>query len=119
MAHILVVDDDIQIRRLVGRMLQIMGHEVDLVENGAVALDVLSETEIDLVISDIYMPIMDGHTLFSTMRDRGFVQPFIFLSGHMTENSHAVLRADAFVGKPFTFADLIEAVDGVLSRVPV
>ena len=119
MAHILVVDDDVEIRRLVGRMLQIKGYKVDLAENGAVALDILSETEVDLVISDICMPIVDGHALFSKMRAQGHVQPFIFISGHVTEESQDVLDADAFIGKPFTFAELVKAVDGVLGRVPV
>lgn len=119
MAHILVVDDDVEIRRLVGRMLQIKGSEVDLAENGAVALDILGDTEVDLVVSDICMPIMDGHVLLSKMRAQGHMQPFIFMSGHKTADSQDVLGADAFIGKPFTFADLINVVDGVLHRVPV
>jgi len=117
MAHILVVDDDLEIRRLVARMLQIQGHKVVQAGNGADALDV-NLSEIDLVVSDLCMPVMDGHALFFELRQRGLLLPFIFISGHATDNTEAVLAADAFLPKPFTFADLIKTVDGVLGRVP-
>ena len=75
-------------------------------------------SEIDLIVSDLRMPIMDGYTLFTTLRERRFLQPFIIVSGHATEHTDAVLAADAFLPKPFAFSDLVKTVEGVLARVP-
>lgn len=118
MAHILVVDDDFEIRRLVARMLQIQGHEAVLAGNGADALEVVGNQKIDLIVSDLRMPVMDGQVLFTKLRAQGYLQPFIFISGHATEDTEAVIEADAFLAKPFTFADLVKTVEEVLTRVP-
>ena len=91
---------------------------VCLAENGADALAVLADVDVDLVVSDLNMPVMDGQTLLAEMRSGGYTPLLMLISGHATPESEIVLAADAFLPKPFTFADLVETAEGLLERVP-
>ena len=62
MFHILVVEDDSKLRHLFCTVLRKLGYTCTEAENGQAAIDVLDNTYIDLIISDIMMPVMDGYS---------------------------------------------------------
>jgi CheY-like chemotaxis protein len=68
MAHILVVDDELEIRELIKAALELDGHTTDLVENGWEAVERLKRGAYDLVIMDRNMPVMDGINALTNLR---------------------------------------------------
>lgn len=81
-ATILVVDDDEFTAELTGMILEMAGYETVLAENGMDALEkMLEHPGIRAVVSDLNMPFIDGVQLFAELREHGFNQPFVLLSG--------------------------------------
>ena len=72
--QVLVVDDEANLRRILAAMLQREGHDVHLAENGESALQILREHHIDLVITDLKMPRMDGMELLREALHRHLVR---------------------------------------------
>jgi CheY-like chemotaxis protein len=68
MARILVVDDEGMVRKVMRRALEADGHEVVEAENGKVGLERLAEYSADLVIVDVFMPVMDGFEFISRLQ---------------------------------------------------
>ena len=81
MARVLVVDDDEVVRTLIAALLEEMQHEVRTVENGVDALDAHRREPADLVITDIYMPDMDGLELIRRINASNSTPPIIAMSG--------------------------------------
>lgn len=80
--HILVVDDDPLVGEMTLAMLEEAGHQVQLAEHGLDALERLGEdASIELVVSDLHMPLLNGLELFQELRERGLQQPFVLLTG--------------------------------------
>lgn len=117
MAHILVVDDDANIRGIVGRFLE-RHYDVSFAENGQQALEELKVSDFDLVISDMRMPVMDGDILLEQMRHQGLEMPFLAMSGHVLAEGVS-LMADGFIAKPFMLSELLLRVQSILDKVPV
>jgi len=80
-ARVLVVDDDEVVRTLIAALLEEMQHEVRTVENGVDALDAHRREPADLVITDIYMPDMDGLELIRRINASNSTPPIIAMSG--------------------------------------
>lgn len=123
MAHILVVDDDPDIREILRAHLEDAGHVVDEAGDGEAAIRRLTEQPADLVITDIYMPKLDGLDLMRRIRAFGLRMPIIEITGAMpaigaeeaqlfsvaaAQGLHRRLR------KPILQADLLAAVDELL-----
>ncbi|MCB9832679.1 MAG: PAS domain S-box protein [Planctomycetes bacterium] len=106
--RLLLADDGRDNRTLISLMLRKAGAEVEVVENGALALAALDRARadgrpFDLLLTDVQMPEMDGLTLMRTLRDRGDVIPIVALTAHaMTEDRVRCLAAgsDAYASKP-------------------
>jgi CheY-like chemotaxis protein len=81
---ILVVDDEPEYRLMLKSVLNIEGHEVITAENGAEGLKTLRMSDIDLVISDVYMPVMDGPRFHRAVRaePQWITLPFLFVSAY-------------------------------------
>jgi CheY-like chemotaxis protein len=80
--HILIVDDDPLAGELVAALLEDLGHDCRLADNGIEALERLVADEgIELVISDLNMPLVSGLDLLRELRERGLALPFILLTG--------------------------------------
>ena len=79
--RVLVADDDVSTRELVGKSLESDGYEVIYAEDGLEALKVLRKGDVDLVLSDVTMPRMDGMHLVASMAQEGFAAPVILLTG--------------------------------------
>ena len=72
MFQILIVEDDKELSQLFQKVLEKNGYQVKSASDGAQALEVLDKEYIDLIISDIMMPVMDGYELVSELRSAGY-----------------------------------------------
>jgi DNA-binding NtrC family response regulator len=120
MANILVVDDELGIRDLLGEILNDEGHTVEVAENAAQARVALARERPDLVLLDIWMPDTDGVTLLKEWSASGaLTMPVIMMSGHATIDTAVQatkIGALAFLEKPITLQKLLKAVELGLSK---
>jgi putative two-component system response regulator len=119
MTRILVIDDDAVVRDVIAEMLAVGGYEVVTAATAAEALELFTDEEIGLVVSDIVMPDMSGLELLEAMRLHRPNLPIVLVTGANTRDnlSEALTRgADGLVAKPFTQAELQEAVEKALDR---
>jgi len=115
-----VVEDEPAIRQLVSRILGRRGYEVLAAPDGETGLRRFSEREdIDLVLTDIVMPGLDGVGMAQELRSRRPDLPVLFMSGYPGENRPGLDEddLDLLIDKPFTPNQLLERVEQVL-RVP-
>jgi len=102
---ILVVDDEKEIREAISRHFRFLGYEIETAENGKIALQILQDKRIDVIISDIKMPVMDGIEL---LREVKLIYPLthvIMITGYVTqENVLSCMRhgADTCIYKPIS-----------------
>jgi CheY-like chemotaxis protein len=117
--HILVVDDDPLAAEMSAAILEDAGYSVAMVQNGLEAVDRFnSNSTIDLVVSDMNMPLISGIDLFRSLREQGIRVPFILLTGDdpgpMLSEEPAL---DACLIKDFTLeTSLVNAIATVLVR---
>jgi len=112
---ILLVEDEEGLRSLNARGLRSRGYSVIEASNGIEAMEALEEKNgaVDLVVSDVVMPEMDGPTLLKTMRGRNPDLKIIFVSGYAEDAFEKSLPENqqfAFLPKPFTLSQLVAAV---------
>lgn len=120
MSRILLADDDEAVRGPMSAQLRFMGHDVDLAENGKVAVSHVRANEYDLIISDIRMPLMTGlEFLNAVMPQVENVTPCMVITGyHDVNHAIAAMRAGAMnlLLKPWDLPDLKVAVKQGLAR---
>jgi DNA-binding NtrC family response regulator len=120
MAHVLVIDDDTNIRQAVRRTLLAGGLSVIEAENGAVGLAQLAQNHVDLVLTDIIMPGTEGVETIQQVRRLRPVMKIIAMSGSHARNLYldaaSKLGAHAILAKPFRGKELRDAVDRVLAE---
>ena len=117
-AHVLVVDDEPDIRELVKEILEDEGYEVTLAHDGDSAREALRARRPDLILLDIWMPDIDGITLLKEWSEgAGRPCPVIIMSGHGTvETAVEATRLGAydFLEKPLSMAKLLITVERAL-----
>lgn len=117
--HVLVVDDEAPVRRVLSRLLERDGHRVDEAESGEAALAGLGEgAAYDVILSDIHMPGVSGREFLTRLRERApeLADRVVFITGdaHSAAAEQLPGKAPApVIGKPFDFAE----VRRVLERV--
>jgi two-component system KDP operon response regulator KdpE len=119
-AKILVVDDEPQIRRLLRTTLTASGYQVDDARSGEEALKKFREYLPDLVIMDLNMPGMGGHSACNEIRVGSDV-PIIVLTVRNSENDKVEALdagADDYVCKPFSMKELLARIRAALRRAP-
>lgn len=117
--HLLVVDDDPQIRLLVSRLLQRGGYRVSLAPDGRVMNEIMAKVEIDLVLLDVMLPGRNGLDLCRDVRSRSNI-PIIMLTARGDEGDRVAgleIGADDYVTKPFSSRELLARVRAALRRV--
>ena len=118
MPHILVVDDEPEIRNLVQEILEDEGYDVSAADGGNAARKSVRERRPDLVLLDIWMPDVDGISLLKEWSDDGELPfPVIMMSGHGTvETAVEATRLGAydFIEKPLSLAKLLLTVQHAL-----
>ncbi|PWW04418.1 two-component system cell cycle sensor histidine kinase/response regulator CckA [Hoeflea marina] len=120
-AVVLLVEDEEAVRRGGKRILEARGYEVHEAGNGVEALEVLEELggKVDIIVSDVVMPEMDGPTLLRELRKDYPDMKFIFVSGYAEDAFARNLPADAkfgFLPKPFSLKQLATAVREMLDE---
>ena len=116
--HILIVEDDKEIRDGVEIYLKNQGYQVWKAANGKEGLEIVAQEEIHLAIVDIMMPRMDGITMVIKLREQ-YDFPVIFLSAKSEEVDKIMglnMGADDYVTKPFTPMELLARVNSQLRR---
>ena len=116
---ILLVEDEDAVRAFAARALSQRGYTVFEAASGAEALDVYAQhPDLDLIVSDVVMPEMDGPTMLKQLRKQGAGVKVIFVSGYAEEAFAKNLPEGedfGFLPKPFTLKQLIEAVKNTLA----
>ncbi|MBV1702079.1 MAG: response regulator [Hyphomicrobiales bacterium] len=112
---VLLVEDEEAVRAFGARALKTRGYTVIEAESGADALEVVAQTreKIDLIVSDVVMPEMDGPTMLGELRKRGITAKVIFVSGYAEDAFAKNLpegEAFGFLPKPFSLKQLVETV---------
>ena len=107
---LLIVDDDLNLLRLIRTLFRAEGYEAYAVSSGEDALHALSDKSFDAIILDLRMPGMDGRTLFRELRSRGIMTPILIASAHGAREARMDLGAQAAIEKPFEPARLLQAV---------
>ena len=119
-ASILVVDDEPDIRQVVGDILQDEGYVVNVAANAAEARDQFTQVQPDLVLLDIWMPEEDGISLLKDWTKQAESDfPVIMISGHATIETAikaTKLGAKDFIEKPVSIEKLLSSAEEVLSR---
>jgi signal transduction histidine kinase/CheY-like chemotaxis protein len=125
---ILLVEDGIDNQKLIRRLLERSGAEVQIAENGVEALESILDSDglprldcnFDLILMDLQMPVMDGVEATRRLREAGFGLPIVALTAHATsEHQERCLEAgcDGFLTKPVRKTELIQAVISHLERL--
>lgn len=115
---ILVVEDADETRQLIKSILEKNSYIVYTATNGQEAIEAARENKVDIVISDIEMPVMDGMKLFEELHAKQM--PFIFLTSHQeilnSERAFEIGAAE-YLRKPFSTEQLLTAVDRVTYQI--
>ena len=123
MASILIADDDAHIARVLGMWLERHGHRETIVGNGEAALRSLDQSPVDLVISDMNMPVLDGVGLVRALREQlGQGLPIVVLTARCDQEDLtqelAAFGAKVYP-KPFLPSQLVVEINQLLgSHVP-
>ena len=115
---LLIVDDEVKIRKLISKYALFEGYEVAEADNGMEAVEMVRQRQYDLVILDIMMPELDGFSAAREIRKTSDI-PIIFLSarGEEYDKIHGFeLGVDDYVVKPFSPRELMMRVGAVLRR---
>ncbi|MGH7215255.1 MAG: response regulator, partial [Tepidisphaeraceae bacterium] len=114
-AHILVADDEPNIRTTISDVFRKYHAQVTVVTNGAEAIAALEQQEFDLVLSDIKMPDKTGYDVFAAARKHSLTTPVILMTGFGYDPNHSIVRASqeglqAVLFKPFKVDQLLAEV---------
>ena len=119
MFNILVVEDDKNLRKLIVTCLKRENYNTYEATNGIEALNVLDEQYIDLIVTDIMMPQMDGYELIRELREANYMMPILLVTAKSTlsdKKEGFLLGADDYMVKPIDIEELPLRVKALLKR---
>ena len=122
MFQILIVEDDKELSQLFQKVLEKNGYQVKSASDGAQALEVLDKEYIDLIISDIMMPVMDGYELVSELRSAGYQIPVLMITakGSFDDMRQGFLSgSDDYMVKPVNVNEMVLRVGALLRRAQI
>ncbi len=114
---ILLVEDEKGLQEIIKLSLEGAGYKVVTASDGCMGLDVAMNSKIDLIISDVMMPIMDGFAFYKEIRAYRKTSniPIIILTARdKMEDTFNVVGAEGFIAKPFEEAKLLEMVEKLI-----
>lgn len=118
-ATILLVDDEPDLRAIIAEWFKREGCHVLVAEDGAQALSIISAEQVDVVVSDVRMPVMDGITLLKKVKASGYKPSVMFVSGFtdvIKPRESYDLGVEAVMSKPVERRHLIAAVTRILAE---
>lgn len=122
MFHILVVDDDKNIRRLIQALLEAENYTVTTAKNGIEALNVFEKEHIDLAVVDIMMPKMDGYEFTKLLRDQNNNLPILMVSAKQeADDRHKGFKmgTDDYITKPIDEEEMLLRIKALLRRAKI
>ncbi|MBY0515645.1 MAG: PAS domain-containing protein [Bacteriovoracaceae bacterium] len=113
--NVLVVDDEEGLREILSYIVETLGHKAISAENGKKALEKLNSQTVDLIISDMKMPVLDGIGLLREVKSKIPKPPkFVFISGGVdmeeSELNHLISECQGIISKPFTKESVSKAI---------
>lgn len=118
MKHILIVEDEADIRDILAFNIQNAGYKVSTAESAEIAFPMVND-EVDLILLDVMLPGMSGYDLAQTLHENGFSNPIIFLTALTSEDNLLngfEVGADDYIGKPFSINEVLARIKAVLKR---
>jgi len=120
--HLLVVDDEAHIRTSLLLLLRDAGFQVTIAQNGLEALSVLSRVQkssepVELILTDVRMPGMDGFGLIDELRRRQLTVPVVIITAYKNDHQTAELSKRGcfeLIEKPYDPCELLERIEAVL-----
>jgi len=122
MVSILVVEDNKNLRILMSDRLEMEGYKIFQSENGEKALEALENNKIDLLITDIMMPTMDGYELIDILRKSGYNMPILMVTAKESFEDKELgfrLGTDDYMVKPININEMILRVSALLRRAQI
>lgn len=119
MVNILVVEDDKNLQKLMLAVLKQNGYNVLIAKDGVEALDILDTSHIDLIISDIMMPNMDGYDLTDSLRKSNYNLPILMVTAKETledKKKGFIVGTDDYMVKPIDMDEMVLRVAALLRR---
>ena len=122
MKHLLLIEDNNEIRENTAEILELAGYKVVAAENGKVGVEMALQQKPDLIICDIMMPVLDGYGVLHLLNKNPELKgiPFIFLTAKAERGDFRKgmeMGADDFITKPFSDIELLNAIDSRLQKV--
>jgi len=122
MFNVLIVEDDDKLNQLIKTTLLKNGYNVYTARNGVEGVDVFDSNYIDLVVSDIMMPEMDGYALAKAVRERNAMTPILFVSAkdkYEDKQQGFQIGIDDYMVKPIDLNELLLRVSALLRRAQI
>lgn len=122
MFHVLVVEDDVKLRSLFCTVLNRSGYLAVPAAGGKEALELLDTEYIDLIISDVMMPGMDGYELIRTLRGNGYTLPILIITAkeRFEDKQEGFLAGtDDYMVKPIDVNEMVLRVGALLKRARI
>lgn len=121
MKTILIVDDEQDTLDYLSYVLPKKNYKVTTADNGFDALQIVREQHVDIILSDIAMPDMDGYELYSQIRDFDDTIPIIMMTGFGYDPNHVLVKAKKdglhdIIFKPFEINDLVHMIKNALKK---
>lgn len=120
MKHVLVIEDNPDIAKLVSLHLQDIGAAVQTVHNGSEGYETAQNKHFDLVVLDLMLPGMDGIEICKRLRAKSDYTPILMLTAKSTELDRILgleIGADDYITKPFSVRELMARVKAIFRRV--
>jgi CheY-like chemotaxis protein len=115
--RILLADDDLGVREMLGRVLESEGYRVVFAKTGGEAVAQYRTDPPDLVLLDLNMPVMDGWAAFRLINAYDLMRPVVVITARHNQYSQAdELGADALMEKPLNLALLLETIRNLLAE---
>jgi len=119
MTRILLVEDEVNLSKLIKLNLEFEGYEVDIATNGRMALDKVQSAHFDLIILDLMLPLLNGLDVLTAIRLNNTELPVIITSAKDTSTDRIAglkVGADDYLVKPFEIEELILRIQKLLER---
>jgi CRP/FNR family transcriptional regulator, cyclic AMP receptor protein len=121
MKHILLIEDNLEVRENTAEILELANYSVRTAENGKIGVEMALEIPPDLIICDVMMPVLDGYGVLHLVQKNDSLKniPFIFLTAKAERGDFRKgmeQGADDYITKPFNDTELLTAVEGRLKK---
>jgi len=117
--NVLIVDDDPDVLSMLERLLKKLEYNPLVAKNGEEAVQIIDRNKIDVVVSDLVMPEMDGMELLKRVKSRKGDVPFVMITGHPTiETAVEAIKKGAYdyITKPFQVEEVQIKIDRALEK---